>query len=288
MREHAPRRSEKTQKSYASYLKNLKSFFGNKTLSEITSSEISAYKVSRYDTGRKPATINRELAMLSKAFNLAVKEWEWVRENPVSKIPKEREENGRERWLTFGEEKKLLGQCPPWLHDIVVLDLHTGLRQDELLSLTWDKVNLPGKRITIEKTQNTKKSKTRTIPLSNAALEVLIKQNGKKMPGNDLVFFSIAGKKVSADSLRRVFGKSLEKAQIENFTFHDLRHTFATRLAQKGVDIYKISKLLGHASLRMTLRYSHHCPKSLRDAVEVLDVDYNMTTVEEKWKVSIA
>ncbi len=68
----------------------------------------------------------------------------------------------------------------------------------------------------------------------------------------------------------------------ENFKFHDLRHTFATRLVQRGIDLYKISKLLGHHDIKMTQRYAHHYPESLRDGVEVLESDYNLTTVEEK------
>ncbi len=69
---------------------------------------------------------------------------------------------------------------------------------------------------------------------------------------------------------------------IENLWLHDLRRTFATRLAQAGVDLYKISKLLGHKDIKMTQRDAHHCPDSLRDRVEILEVDYNLTTIAEK------
>ena len=74
----------------------------------------------------------------------------------------------------------------------------------------------------------------------------------------------------------------LEKVGVENLWLHDLRHTFATRLAQADVDLYKISKLLGHKDIKMTQRYSHHCPDSLRDGVEILETDYNLTTMGEK------
>ncbi len=74
----------------------------------------------------------------------------------------------------------------------------------------------------------------------------------------------------------------MRKAGIKDFRFHDLRHTFATRLAQAGVDLYKISKLLGHKDIKMTQRYAHHCPDSLRDGVEILEVDYNLTTIGKK------
>ncbi len=74
----------------------------------------------------------------------------------------------------------------------------------------------------------------------------------------------------------------MRKAGVKDFRFHDLRHTFATRLAQAGVDLYKISKLLGHKDIKMTQRYAHHCPDSLRDGVEILEVDYNLTTIGKK------
>ena len=86
--------------------------------------------------------------------------------------------------------------------------------------------------------------------------------------------------KIDGDNLRRAFKKALQKAGIEDFHFHDLRHTFATRLAQNGVDIYTISKLLGHKDIRMTERYSHRSPESLRDGIQVLEVSHNLVTVE--------
>ena len=83
---------------------------------------------------------------------------------------------------------------------------------------------------------------------------------------------------IAVRSLRAAYDKTLRKAKIENFTFHDLRHTFATRLVQNGVDLYKVKELLGHKSLTMTMRYAHHYPESLRSSVEVLDSCYNCAT----------
>ena len=92
-------------------------FFGGRTLVEITSKLIAEYKTRRYAAGLKPASINRELATLKKAFNLAVKEWEWCRENPVPRVSLEQEHNTRDRWLSREEEARLLQACAPWLHD---------------------------------------------------------------------------------------------------------------------------------------------------------------------------
>ncbi|UJS18307.1 MAG: phage integrase SAM-like domain-containing protein [Candidatus Jettenia sp.] len=119
MKEYAPRVSPSMQNSYYSSLRHLNLSFGNSKLSAISPKMISEYKVLRKSEGVKPATINRELAMLSKAFNLAVKEWEWIKDNPVSKVPKEKEDNERDRWLTEDEEKRLLENSPAWLKNII-------------------------------------------------------------------------------------------------------------------------------------------------------------------------
>ncbi len=126
--------------------------------------------------------------------------------------------------------------------------------------------------------QKTKSGRPRTIPLNSFALGVLNRKLEEKVRSiKDLIFVSSAGTKIYPSNLRREFYKVLKKAGIENFKFHDLRHTFATRLAQKGIDIYKIAKLLGHEDIRMTQRYSHHSPESLRDGVEILESDCVLT-----------
>lgn len=124
--EHAARKSQ--PRHYRGYANSLKTFFGGRTLAEITPKLIVEYKNRRYAAGLKPASINRELANLKKAFNLAVREWEWCRENPVSRVSMERENNKRDRWLSFEEETRLLQACAPWLHDLVTFALHTGMR----------------------------------------------------------------------------------------------------------------------------------------------------------------
>ena len=205
--------------------------------------------------------------MLSKAFNLAVKEWEWLSENPVSKVSKEREDNERDRWLSYEEEEKILNNCSDWLRDIIIFDLHTGLRQDELLSLEWKRVDLPLETILIQKTKN---GRPKTLPLNRVALDILKAKSKVRSVKNDLVFLSRSGIKINRRYLWTVFKKALNRAGIEDFTFHDLRHTFATRLVQKGEDIYKVAKLMGHKDIRMTQRYAHHSSESLRSGVEVL------------------
>jgi integrase len=122
--------------------------------------------------------------------------------------------------------------------------------------------------VTVVRSKNGEK---RTIPLSVRAFELLkVKVKGMNS-SSGFVFASEAGTKFDHRNLRRAFYEALKRAEIDDFRFHDLRHTFATRLAQAGVDLYKIAKLLGHKDIKMTQRYSHHYPESLRDGVAVLD-----------------
>ncbi|MHC4454496.1 MAG: tyrosine-type recombinase/integrase [Planctomycetota bacterium] len=283
MKEHAPKVSINMQSSYTASLKHLRPYFKDANLTSITPKMISRYKILRRDGGAKPASIQKELAMLSKAFSMSVKEWEWLQDNPVSKVQNEKLNNEIDRWLTDEEEIRLLGNCPEWLSEIVVFCLHTGLRKEELLSLEWSRVNLIRRTVLIKETKN---GKPKTLPLNKVALGILDQRSKVRSIKNDLVFFTSKGTKFTGYNIRRSFNDALEKAGIENFRFHDLRHSFATRLAQAGVDLYKISKLLGHKDIKMTQRYAHHCPDSLRDGVEMLEADYNLTTMAKNNSVN--
>ena len=278
MTEYAPKVSKNTQISYASSLSHLNPFFCEFNLLSISPKMISRYKVLRNGEGAAPASINCELSMLTKAFNLAVKEWEWLRDNPASKVSKEKVNNERDRCLTMNEEKKILDISPVWIREIVIFLLNTGLRLEESLSLEWSRVDFLRRTIIIRETKN---GSPKTLPLNMIALDVLNQRSKLKSLKHDFVFISFRGKKVHPRFLRKCFYDVLKEVGIENLWLHDLRHTFATRLARAGVDLYKISKLLGHKDIKMTQRYAHHCPESLREGVEILETDYNLTTFDE-------
>lgn len=216
----------------------------------------------------------------------AFKEWEWVKENPVLKISREKENSGGDRWLTGNEENRLLENSPQWLRDIIVFVLHTGLRQGELLSLHWSMVNLFNKTIVIQETKN---GKPRTIPLLEISLAILTEKAKVRNLKCDLVFLSNTMTKIDCHNLTKAFNNATKMAEIQDFHFHDLRHTFATRLAQSGYGLCKISELLGHYDISMTQRYAHHNIESLRDGMQVLEKsDYNLTTVGKNRNVSTA
>jgi integrase len=265
-REHVVKKA--SHRTFRGYIKNLLPFFGRYSLAEITPKLIVLYKGKRYSDGVKPATINRELATMKKAFNLAIREWEWCRDNPVGRVSMEKENNKRDRWLTYEEEIELLEVSPPWVREIVLFALHTGMRMGEILSLAWNGVDLSRRTVTVFHSKN---GERRTIPINQTVFDLLKNRSKVRPLKTDLVFYGEVYTPIDAHNLRRAFRTSTKKAKIDNFHFHDLRHTFATRLIQSGVDIYKVQRLLGHKSLVMTQRYAHHYPESLRDGVEMLD-----------------
>lgn len=271
--EHAARRANHRRELTS--VRNLSAFFGNPTLNQITPKRIVAYKNHRYTDGVKPATINRELASLKKAFNLARREWEWCDDNPVCLVSMEQEHNTRDRWLTADEEARIVSAAPAWLRELMVFAIHTGMRQGEILGLTWAGVDLFRRTVTVFKSKN---GERRTIPLNQTALGLLKQKAGSRSLDTELVFPSEAQTRLNASNISRSLSLALEKAKMTDFHFHDLRHTCATRMVQAGVDLYKVQRLLGHKSPIMTQRYAHHYPESLRSGVEALDAGRAVST----------
>lgn len=274
LREHASRRAH--YRRYENMVNNLKAFFGNPKLYHVTPKTIVAFKNKRYADGVMPATINRELAMLKKAFNLACREWEWTRDNPVCRVSMEREQNTRDRWLTEDDEQRLLRVATPWVRELVIFAINTGMRRGEILALTWAGVDFARRTVTIFRSKN---GERRTIPMNQTVLDLLSQKYATRASVSELVFASQTETVLDGSNLRRGFACALKAAKIENLHFHDLRHTFATRLVQAGVDLYKVQRLLGHKSPIMTQRYAHHFPESLRDGVEILDRRRSVSTV---------
>lgn len=268
---HSPRQKPSTQKRYITSISHLRKYFSGMTLASITPRTITDYMHQRINSGAAPGTVNREFRTLSKAMKLAHREWEWIRENPCLKVSALRESNTITRYLTHDEEVRLLDVSKEYLngqmHDIIVIALNTGLRQSEILHLQWSNIDLFRKVLTIEKTKN---NEPRTIPLNETVYGIL-KTRSRVVQMSGYVLTTASGRPILRRNLMREFYKALKKAQIDNFRFHDLRHTFATRLVQAGVDVYTVAKLLGHRDLKSTQRYAHHCPESLRQFVAILD-----------------
>ena len=269
LRDHSkPNKAPKTHLCDQSRAQHLIRAFGDLTLKEIRPSLIAAHKSKRRADGAAAKTINNELTLLSHAFQLAVKEWEWVAENPVQRVSKEKVHNLIERWLTAEEEQRLLAASPVWLKEIIVFAVNTGLRQSEILNLQWSNVDVFRRTITLLEQKNGGRD---TLPVNAKALGVLKARAKVRSLKTDYVFYNGAGNRMDARDLLRVFYPAMKKADVKRFRFHDLRHTFATRLVQAGVDIYTVQKLGRWKTIAMVMRYAHHHPESLRAGVEILD-----------------
>jgi integrase len=271
--EHAARRANYRRELTS--VKNLKAFFGNPTLDQITPKLIVANKNQRYTDGVKPATMNRELATLKKAFNLARRDWEWWTDNPVCRVSMEKENNSRDRWLTVEEEQRLLTAAAPWLRELVVFAIYTGMRMGEILALTWAGVDLVRRMVTVFRSKN---GERRTIPVNTTVLDLLKDKCAARTGTTDIVFHSHSHTPLDGSNIRRALITALDITKIHDLHFHDLRHTFATRIVQAGIDLYKVQRLLGHKSPIMTQRYAHHYPESLRDGVDALEAGRSVST----------
>lgn len=216
-----------------------------------------------------PATVVRYMAALSHAFSIARDEWGWLEDSPMRKVKKPRESTGRVRFLDDDERPRLLKACQdssnPWLYLVVVLALSTGMRLGEIMrlhwrrpstppeNLAWGVVHLSQKAIILYDTKNTDH---RRIPLSGHALELLVEHAKTRRLDTDLLF---PGKKSAHKpiDLRRPWETALEIAKIDDFRFHDLRHSAASYLAMNGASLAEIAEVLGHKTLQMVKRYAH-------------------------------
>jgi len=243
---------------------HLKPYFGKLDLREITPLDIETYRAKRLGTGVKKSTTNREMALLKKMFHLAA-DWGYCAENPVVKVKLFPErDNLKERVLSAEEETSLLAHCPPHLAPIVVFALNTGLRRGEILGLRWDQVDPAGKSVRVTRT---KSGRDRSVPLNDAAAGV-IRAPSRKGHGS-YVFPSTKGGELMK-SVAHSFARACRLAGITGLRFHDLRHTFATRLIRQGADIITVQALLGHHSVTVTQRYTHTGADEKRRAVDAL------------------
>jgi len=276
MSEHAPTKEPATQKSYRISLSHLKEFFSGMRLDEIDTDAVSRYVAYRRgQKNSKPSTRNRELAMLSKAFNLA-RLWKYTKENPCELVIREKEDNEIGRCITREEESRLLEACWKYMNgqlaEIVIIALNTGMREGEILKLHCSQIDLFGKVIT---SINEKTNKQKSVPM-NETVYNLLKEKSKVRSMSGYVFTTNNDTPFIARNMMRRWYKALEDAEITgSLRFHDLRHTVGTRLIRAGKDIYAVASLLDHSQVSTTKRYAKHNTESMRDVVQGLEQDYH-------------
>ncbi len=206
------------------------------------------------------ATVNRELGCLKHMFTMAIK-WGKAAHNPVKGVKLFKEENITQRILSDAEINSLQSACPEHTRDMIILALNTGMRRGEILNLKWEQVNLKQGYIIVIKT---KSGKQRTIPLNRTALDML-----RNRPKDGIFVYNNEGKPYG--SVKKSLSTALRKLGLGHCRFHDLRHTFATRLVLAGVSLPVVKELLGHSTIEMTMRYAHPTPDSKRAAVDMLE-----------------
>jgi integrase len=240
----------------------------------LTGPRIAQYEKARMGTPAKgrPRTVSaytvaNELAVLRHLLRLA-RRWGYLATVPEIVLPKRPE--GRLRYLEAEEIARLLDACResrnPYLAAIVTIAVHTGMRKGEILGLEWERVDLATSRITL---YQTKSGKPRGVPMNRAVYEALIALEPDPAKREGALFTRRNGS--AWGQIRTAFERALDRAGIQGFRFHDLRHTAASHLVMRGATLQEVREILGHADLSMTLRYAHLSPAHLRTAVERLE-----------------
>jgi integrase len=261
-----PRAHERDVTSLAA----LRPFFSGKTLADITPWPIEKYKKARKDLGKSNQTVNLELACLKALFSKAII-WRKAGENPVKQVKMLQVNNARVRFLEEEEEARLLPECKGYLHDIVCTALNTGFRRNELLSLRPEEVDFTRGLVNV-RAGYAKNGEGRSVPMTGILREVLRRLVKEAQESGSLhLFRNQHGAPLRIYALRDAFENAVQEAGLRDFHFHDLRHTFASRLVMAGVDIRTVQELMGHKTIAMTLRYAHLSPDHKRKAMEALE-----------------
>ena len=249
-------------------LKMLHEWFGELNVSQITLGLVQEFMDERRRTVSL-ATAQRDVSTLRAVLNKAHREGLLA---AAPRFPKFKALKHRTRWLTPNEEERLVRAASRHIVPLIRLAVDTGGRLSELLNLDWRSVDLRNRRVTFLKTKN---GEDRPVRLCDRACAVLSSLG----PKSDGPVFTFRGKPIK--SVRTAFEKARQKAGLEDVRFHDLRHTFASRLVQGGVPLYDVKHLMGHKSLEMVQRYAHLAPDYQERAIGVLNrFGHNLGTVD--------
>ncbi len=265
-------RGERSQTIIKAQLAWWRAELGAYTLADITPAKIAEARDklgrSKADGGQgfEPATVVRYMAPLSHALGVAVREWGWLDDSPMRKVQRPSEPDGRVRYLSDAERDRLLSACrespEPWLYPAVVLSLSTGMRKAEQMGLRWGAVDTRQGRITLTETKN---GETRVVPLAGPALELLKEHAKVRRLDTDLVWPNAKGDKPV--DLRGAWEAALKAAEIEDYRWHDNRHSCASWLVMNGATLADVAEVLGHKTLAMVKRYAHLSPAHVAGVV---------------------
>ena len=252
-------------------IKQLQRVFGKRMLTEITRRDIERYISKRKEDGVTPATCNRELSCIKNMLRKAL-DWEYIKVNPAWGIKQERETPPEFGFLTEAEIHHFLSVATPHLQVFFTLAIYTGMRRGELFKLEWRDVDYNQGEQGMITVRTAKNHDTRYIPMSRIVRQAIERHPKRIVEGKicPMVFSSAAGHPIT--DVKKGFAGTLKRTGIErHIRFHDLRHTFASHLVMKGIDLRTAAKLLGHRDIKMTMRYAHLAPDHLQAAVDVLE-----------------
>lgn len=268
-----PELRSNTVRGYGIAIRNLKPWFGEKRLDGVTPAMVSEFKESRLREGRSGATVNRDLATLRRIFSVAIKA-DVVGSTPFAARRVEFcREQTRQRVLTYAEERKYLDSASPLLRDVATVILETGLRPGEVFNLRVGDVHLfaatPFIRVSGGKTENA----ARDVGLTPKALDALRRRRAQAE--GSFIFPSRIGNghdwNRPMNELEPAHQKALQKSGVAPFRLYDLRHTFASRAVEAGMDSLTLKALMGHADLKTTSRYVHLTFRHLAEAQAKLE-----------------
>jgi site-specific recombinase XerD len=249
-------------------LRHFTEFVQADKLSAVTAAKLEAYKTYRREQGAEPSTLNRELNTIKAMFNKAVA-WNALAQNPAKSVQKFKEARRKVRFLSKEEILILVKAADDRMKAIIEVLLHTGLRRDELIHLTWADLNLKNRVLSVQSKDgwNPKDYEARHIPMTARLAEAL-----EKLPrnGESFIFTNREGQPLAPDVLTHDFLKLARRCGLKNASLHTLRHTFASHLIMSGADLYTVQKLLGHSSIKTTEIYAHLAPDYLKSAIAKL------------------
>jgi len=261
------------QEKRSIFRNHLTSTFGPQRLNSIGALEFDALKLKLKRAGTSSKTINNVLGTLHNTLVQAA-EWQLIPTPPKLRNVKDLEAEPEQDFLSFEEADRLVRTTSAVHRPTIVLALNTGLRRGELRALQWSDVRLQPGRIVVRRAVyrgyfgTPKGGRSREVPLNNNARTALQQHRHLRGP---FVFCNEDGTYVKSDTCRKVIDAAAKAAGLRPIGWHTLRHTFASHLVMRGVPLAAVQRLLGHASIKTTMRYAHLSPSITLDAVCVLD-----------------
>lgn len=237
-------------------------YMRNLTLNQVNGDVVWTIVQGELKRGIKPATVNRYLALIRNLLKMARDEWQWI--DSIPKIKLLTGEVERDRWLNKDEASKLINACPPHLAALVKFALATGCRAREITELEWSRVDLQRKTAWLNQTKN---GTPRGVPLNNDAIMVLEEQVGK----HSRYCFTYMGAPIKRSNCNTAWYNALSVAGIEDFRFHDLRHTWASWHRQAGTSCDELKDLGGWKTRSMVDRYAKYATENLAFAASRIE-----------------